>query len=86
MVQVQFKGRKRSMFQIKQSGSSSFLLLDVFVIVSILIDCLRPAYIGEDNLLNSVKMLISSRNVFTDISKIMFDQMSGHLMPSQTDT
>lgn len=51
------------------------------------LDETHPLGGGQSTLFNLPnKMIISSKNILTDTPRIMFDQVSGFLRPSQVDT
>lgn len=81
MFQVEFKGRKRPMPQLKGSqekGIHSSLLLSLFVLLSST-DWIKSIHTRVGGLLYSVYSNVNLfQNTVTDISTVTLDQISGH--------
>ena len=86
MVQFKTKERKRLIFQLKAVRQEKFPFICSFQVYI----CVNEAHLhqrGQSAFLSLlIQMLILSGNIATDRPRIMFDQMSGHLRPSEDDT
>ena len=88
VFQSKSKGRKKLMSQFEDCQEEFSLIqgrVRLFVLLNPSTDWIKPIHIMESSLLYSVyRMLISSKNSFTETPRKIFDQIYG--VPSQVDT
>lgn len=89
VFQIESEAQQRSIIsQHKQSGRRRFLLLSLFFSIQVFnwLDEFHP-HLGRQSALLGIliQMLILSRNTFTDILRIMFDQCLGTLCPREVN-